>query len=99
MRNDERVYTLAAKMFLPYTTSVRSFRMKFMRSSLLNNLCNDNNKHLLDETESNIQFIASGQGNIGRSKSESNIILHLRNQLDVGRGQPISVLLYRKKSV
>ena len=26
------------------------------------------NKHLLDETESNIQFIASGQGNIGRSE-------------------------------
>ena len=24
-------------------------------------------KHLLDETESNIQFIASGQGNIGRN--------------------------------
>ena len=26
-------------------------------------------KHLLDETESNIQFIASGQGNIGRSEA------------------------------
>ena len=29
-------------------------------------------KHLLDETESNIQFIASGQGNIGRSEAEQN---------------------------
>ena len=46
-----------------------------------------NNKHLLDETESNIQFIASGQGNIGRSEAEPNIILYGRNQLDVGRGQ------------
>ena len=27
-------------------------------------------KHLLDETESSIQFIASGQGNIGRSEAE-----------------------------
>ena len=44
-------------------------------------------KHLLDETEPNIQFIASGQGNIGRSKAEPNIILYGRNQLDVGRGQ------------
>ena len=44
-------------------------------------------KHLLDETESNIQFIASGQGNIGRSEAEPNIILYGRNQLDVGRGQ------------
>ena len=43
--------------------------------------------HLLDETESNIQFIASGQGNIGRSEAEPNIILYGRNQLDVGRGQ------------
>ena len=46
-----------------------------------------NNKHLLDETESNIQFIASGQSNIGRSEAEPNIILYGRNQLDVGRGQ------------
>ena len=46
-----------------------------------------NNKHLLDETESNIQFIASEQGNIGRSEAEPNIILYGRNQLDVGRGQ------------
>ena len=46
-----------------------------------------NNKHLLDETESNFQFIGSGQGNIGRSEDEPNIILHRRNQLDVGRGQ------------
>ena len=45
------------------------------------------NKHLLDETESNIQFIASGQGNIGRSEAEPNIILYWHNQLDVGRGQ------------
>ena len=44
-------------------------------------------KHLLDETESNIQFIASAQGNIGRSEAEPNIILYGRNQLDVGRGQ------------
>ena len=44
-------------------------------------------KHLLDETESNIQFIASGQGNIGRSEAEPNVILYGRNQLDVGRGQ------------
>ena len=29
-----------------------------------------NTKHLLDKTESNIQFIASGQGNIGRSETE-----------------------------
>ena len=46
-----------------------------------------NNKHLLDGTESNIQFSTSGQGNIGRSKAEPNIILYGRNQLDVGRGQ------------
>ena len=45
------------------------------------------NKHLLDENESNIQFIVSKQGNIGRSKAEPNIILYGRNQLDVGRGQ------------
>ena len=44
-------------------------------------------KHLLDETESKIQFIASGQGNIGRSEAEPNIILYGRNQLDVARGQ------------
>ena len=44
-------------------------------------------EHLLDETESNIQFIASGQGNIGRSEAEPNIILYRRNQLDAGRGQ------------
>ena len=44
-------------------------------------------KHLLDETESNIQFIASGQGNIGRSEAEPNIILYGRDQLDAGRGQ------------
>ena len=44
-------------------------------------------KHLLDETESNIQFIASGQGNIGRSEAEPNIILYGCNELDVGRGQ------------
>ena len=47
----------------------------------------ENNKHLLDETESNIKFIASGQGNIGRSEAEPNIILYGRSQLDVGRGQ------------
>ena len=34
-----------------------------------------NIKHLLDETESNIQFIESGQGNIRRSEAEPNIIL------------------------
>ena len=44
-------------------------------------------KHLLDETVSNIQFIASVQGNIGRNEAEPNIILYGRNQLDVGRGQ------------
>ena len=44
-------------------------------------------KHLLDETESNIEVIASGQGDIGRSEAEPNIILYGRNQLDVGRGQ------------
>ena len=43
--------------------------------------------HVLDETKSNIQFIASGQGNIGQSEAEPNIILYGRNQLDVGRGQ------------
>ena len=47
----------------------------------------DDNKHLLDETESNIQFIASGQGNIGRSEAEPNIIFYGCNELDVGRGQ------------
>ena len=46
-----------------------------------------NNKHLLDETESNIQFIVSGQGNTGRSEAEPNVILYRRNQLDVGQGQ------------
>ena len=46
-----------------------------------------NNKRLLDETESNIQFIASGQGNIGQNEAAPNIILYGRNQLDVGRGQ------------
>ena len=46
-----------------------------------------NNKHLLDETEFNIQFNASGQGNIGQSKAEPNIILYWCNQLDVGQGQ------------
>ena len=45
------------------------------------------NKHLLDEAKSNIQFIASKQGNIGRSETEPNIILHGGNQLDVGRAQ------------
>ena len=45
------------------------------------------NKHLLDETESNIQFIASGQDNIGGSEAEPNVILYGRNQLDAGRGQ------------
>ena len=44
-------------------------------------------RHLLDKTESNIQFIASGQGNIGRNEAEPNIILYGHNQLDVGRGQ------------
>ena len=39
-------------------------------------------KHLLDETESNIQFIAFGQGN-----AEPSIILYWRNQLDLGQGQ------------
>ena len=43
-----------------------------------------NTKHLLDETESNIQFIASRQGNIGRSKAEPNIILYGCNELGVG---------------
>ena len=37
------------------------------------------NEHLLD-----IPFIASGQGNIGRSEAEPNIILYGSNQLDVG---------------
>ena len=45
------------------------------------------NKYLMDETESNIQFIASRQGNIGRNEAEPNIILYGRSQLDVGRGQ------------
>ena len=44
-------------------------------------------KHLLDETKSNIQFIASGQGNIGQSEAEPNIILYGCNELDAGRGQ------------
>ena len=44
-------------------------------------------KHVLDETESNIQCIASWQGNIGRSETEPYIILYGRNQLDVGQGQ------------
>ena len=44
-------------------------------------------KHLMDETESNIQFVASGQSNIGRSEAEPNIVLYGRNQLDVERGQ------------
>ena len=46
-----------------------------------------NKKHILDETKFNIQFIASGQGNIGRSEAEPNIILYGCNELDVGRGQ------------
>ena len=40
-------------------------------------------KDLLDETESNIQIIASGHGNIGLSEAEPNSILYGRNQLDV----------------
>ena len=52
-----------------------------------NTAMSHNIKHLLDETESNIQFIASGQGNIERSEAEPNIILYGRNQLDVGQGQ------------
>ena len=32
-------------------------------------------KHLLDETESNVQFIASGQSSIGLSFASPNIIL------------------------
>ena len=56
--------------------------------SMLSKSCNDhNNKKLLDETESNIQFIACGRGNIGRSEAEPNIILYGCNELDVGRGQ------------
>ena len=47
----------------------------------------DNIKHLLDETESNIQFVASRQGNIGRSEAEPNIILYAGYQLDAGRSQ------------
>ena len=58
----------------------------------------ENNKHLLDETESNMQFIASGQGNIGRSEAEPNIILYGRNQLDVGRGQVQEVFYYTEKN-
>ena len=37
-----------------------------------------NIKYLLNETESNIQFIASGQGNIRRSEAEPNIIFSFR---------------------
>ena len=36
--------------------------------------------HLLDETNSNIQFIVSGQGNTGQSEAEPNIILYGSNQ-------------------
>ena len=43
-----------------------------------------NIKHLLDESESDIQFVVSRQGNIGQSKAEPNIILCGHNQLDVG---------------
>ena len=61
-------------------------------SKLFNKLCVRtqalrNIKHLLGKTKSNIQFIASGQGNIGRSEAKPNIILYGHNQLDVGRGQ------------
>ena len=55
-------------------------------------------KHLLDETESNIQFIASGRGNIGQSEAEPSIILYGRNGLDVGRGQVQWVFIIPKKS-
>ena len=34
-----------------------------------------NIEHLLDETESNIQFNASGRGNIGRGKAKLSPIL------------------------
>ena len=44
-------------------------------------------KHLLNETEPNIQFIASRQSNNGRNETEPNIILYGHNQLDVGWGQ------------
>ena len=45
------------------------------------------NTYWIDEIESNVQFIVSGQGNIGRSEAGPNIILYGRNQLDVGRGR------------
>ena len=60
--------------------------IKVTTLSLLRNMkpISRNTKHLLDETESNSQFIASGQGNTRRSEAEPNIILYGRNQLDVG---------------
>ena len=58
----------------------------------------DNNKHLLDETESNIQFIASGQGNIGLSKAEPNIILYGCNKLDVNSVKSNKCFIIPKKS-
>ena len=38
------------------------------------------NKHLLDETESNIQFIASRQGNIGGSEARKLVLLEYCKQ-------------------
>ena len=59
----------------------------FKGKYLVGVICTPYIKHLLDETKSNIQFIASGQGNIGRSEVEPNIILYGPNQLDVGQGK------------
>ena len=61
---------------------------------------NRNNKRLLEKTESNmyIQFIASGQGNIGRGEAEPNIILYGRNQLDVGQGQ-VKLVFYNTEKI
>ena len=58
----------------------------------------DNNKHLLDETESNIQFIASRPGNIGQSKAEPNIILYGCNELDVDKVKSNKCFIIPKKS-
>ena len=58
-----------------------------------------NIKHLLDETESNIQFIASRQGNIGRSEAEPNYFVWAQSTGCWTRSSPISVLFIPKKSV
>ena len=45
-------------------------KLHVFKSSWERTYNSDSNKHLLDETESHIQFIASWQGNIGRSEAE-----------------------------